>query len=284
MNSVPSVAARPRLERDRPGGAPDERPAPLGRFVRILLVMIALFAVMDAALFVAFGPVQMAIDVGLFVAYGAWLYVAWRRLKPEDTARFVTRLAMGIVVIIVANTILQPHLVSVLTIGTILPVIAVLPYLNDRQTRRFIGFTWIVGVFVAVMGEIMPSLLVLPPQMASGLRIVSMALAFGLALFLLWQFSTRLKGTARELGSLADLSSDLARTMDPRAIGDLMTQHLAPSRPTPPSAASATGTAANDRVLTYGYYPPERRARRRRVVRPGRLPGDARASSRTRAS
>ena len=54
-----------------------------------------------------------------------------------------------------------------------------------------------------------------------------MALAFGLALFLLWQFSTRLKATARELGSLADLSSDLARTMDPLRIGDLMAQHLA---------------------------------------------------------
>jgi diguanylate cyclase (GGDEF)-like protein len=221
--------------------------------------MIAVFAVTDAGFFVAFGPVQMAIDVALFAAYGAWLYLAWRRLKPEDTARFVTRLAMGIVVIIVANTILQPHLVSVLTVGTILPIIAVLPYLDDRQTRRFIGFTWVVGVFVAVMGEIMPSVLELPAAMAAGLRIVSMALAFGLALFLLWQFSTRLKGTARELGSLADLSSELARTMDPLRIGDLMAQHLAIA-----TDAAECGICywdpTNDRVLTYGYYPRERRA------------------------
>src|SRR6185312_16009159 len=89
-------------------------------------------------------------------------------------------------------------------------------------------------------------------------RVVSMAVAFGLALFLLWQFSTRLKATARELGSLADLSSDLARTMDPLRIGDLMAQHLALA-----TDAAECGICywdmPNDRVLTYGYYPRERR-------------------------
>ena len=258
MNTVPSVAARPRLERDRPGGAPDERPAPLGRFVRILVALTVGFAVLNVAMFVAFGPIQLAVDAALFAAYGAWLVLAWHRLQPGDTARFVTRLAMGIVVVIVANAILQPHLVPVLTLATILPIIAVMPYLDDRHIRRFIAFTWIVGVFVALMGEVMPSVFELPAAMAAAIRVVSMAIAFGLALFLLWQFSTRLKGTARELGSLADLSSDLARTMDPLRIGDLMAQHLAIA-----TDAAECGIcywdATNDRVLTYGYYPRERR-------------------------
>ena len=258
MNVVPSVAAQPRLERDRPGGARDDRPAPLGRFVRILVALSAGFAVLDAAMFVAFGPIQLALDVVLFAGYAAWLHVAWRRLKPGDTPRFVTRLAMGIVIIIVANAILQPHLVSVLTVATILPIIAVLPYLDDRHIRRFIAFTWIVGVFVALMGEIMPSVFELPAMTAAALRVVSMSVAFGLALFLLWQFSTRVKATARELGSLADLSSELARTMDPLRIGDLMAQHLALA-----TDAAECGICywdmPNDRVLTYGYYPRERR-------------------------
>ncbi|HEX7472082.1 MAG TPA: EAL domain-containing protein [Candidatus Limnocylindrales bacterium] len=259
MNTSPSEAARPRLQRDRPDSTPDARPLQLGRFVGILTVVTAVFAVMEGVAFLAFGPIQLAVDVALFVGYGVWLHVAWRRMPPGDAPRFVTRLAMGMILIIVANAILQPTFVPELTVATILPIIAVLPYLDGVQIRRFIVFTWIVGVFVALMGEVMPAVFVLPTGVSATLRVLSMALAFGLALFLLWQFSTRLKGTARELGSLADLSSDLARTMDPLRIGDLMAQHLALA-----TDAAECGICywdqANDRVLTYGYYPRERRA------------------------
>jgi diguanylate cyclase (GGDEF)-like protein len=258
MNTATTIAARPHLDGYGPGGTPDERPAPLGRFVRILLAIIGLVLALDAALFVAFGAIQFAIDVALFASYGGWLFVAWSRLRPGDTARFVTCVAIGMVAIVVANAILQPQLVPVLTISTILPILAVLPYLDDRHVRPFIAFTWIVGVFVALMGEVMPSAFAFPAPLAAVTRVVAMAVAFGLALFLLWQFSTRLKGTAREFGSLADLSSELARTMDPLRIGDLIAQHLAVA-----TDAAECGICywdpTNDRVLTYGYHPRERR-------------------------
>ena len=258
MNTVPSDSVHPRLERDR-RGAPESRPAPLLRFVRIFTALLVFVAVMDAVAFVAFGPIQLALDVVLFLVYAAWVNVAWHRMAPAGVPLFVTRLAIGMILIIVANAILQPHLVPVLTVATIVPIIAVLPYLDDSRIRWFIGFTWVVGIFVALMGEIMPSAFELPAVAAGALRVVSMGLAFGLALFLLWQFSTRMKATARELGSLADLSSALARTMDPLKIGDLMTQHMALA-----TDAAECGIcywdAANDRVLTYGYYPRERRA------------------------
>ncbi len=258
MNKVSTTGAWPRPDGRRPGVAPDERPAPLGRFVRILLALIGLALALDAALFAAFGAIQFAIDVALFAGYGGWLFVAWSRLRPGDTARFVTRAAMGMVAIVVANAILQPQLVPALTISTILPLIAVLPYLDDRHVRPFIAFTWIVGVFVALMGEVMPSAFAFPAPLAAVARVVAITAAFGLALFLLWQFSTRLKGSAREFGSLADLSSELARTMDPLRIGDLIAQHLALA-----TDAAECGICywdpANDRVLTYGYYPRDRR-------------------------
>jgi diguanylate cyclase (GGDEF)-like protein len=257
MNVVHSVAAHPRLERD-PSGAAPERPPQLARLVRILIVLIAIFALIDAAAFLVFGFPQLGIDVVLFVAYGAWLHIAWGRVQPADVPRFVTRLALGVSLLIVANVILQPNFVAVLTVGAMVPIITVLPYLEDRQLRRFIAFSWVIGVFVATMGEVMPSVFELPPLIAASLRVFTMAMTFGLALFLLWQFSTRLKGTARELGSLADLSSELARTMDPLRIGDLMAQHLALA-----TDAAECGICywdpSNDRVLTYGYYPRDRR-------------------------
>jgi GAF domain-containing protein len=55
------------------------------------------------------------------------------------------------------------------------------------------------------------------------------------------------------------MSSDLARSIDPSAVGDLIARHI----------ATATGVEEcgisywdreGDRVVTYGYFPPERRA------------------------
>ena len=259
MNTAPRAAARPRLERDRPGLSVEGRPVQLGRFVQILIALTAVFAVMDGLAFIVFGNLQLGADVILFVAYAGWLAVAWRRMPPGGAARFVTRLAFGMVLIIVVNAVLQPDLIPELTVATVLPIIAVLPYLDDRQIRRFIGFAWVVGVAVVLLGEVASSVVALPSPVGPALRVVTMALTYGLALFLLWQFSTRLKGAAHELGSLADLSSDLARTMDPLRIGDLMAQHLALA-----TDAAECGICywdpANDRVLTYGYYPRERRA------------------------
>src|SRR5262249_38290229 len=90
-------------------------------------------------------------------------------------------------------------------------------------------------------------------------RLPVLAAVFGLVLLLLWQFSTRLKTSARELGSLVELSSDVLESMDPRQIGDLTAAHLARA-----TGADECGICywdrPGDRVLTYGYYPVERRS------------------------
>src|SRR4029079_7696400 len=134
-----------------------------------------------------------------------------------------------------------------------------LPYLDDHALRRFIGFAWVIAMFVALMGAVMPPSIVLPAAYTTAFRIAVLGVVFGLALFLLWQFSTRLKTSARELGSLVELSSDVVETMDPRQIGDLTAAHLARA-----TGADECGICywdrPGDRVLTYGYYPVDRRS------------------------
>jgi diguanylate cyclase (GGDEF)-like protein len=114
-------------------------------------------------------------------------------------------------------------------------------------------------MFVAVMGEVLPTSIVLPAIYATTFRTAVLAAVFGLALFLLWQFSSRLKNSARELGSLVELSSDVLESMDPRQIGDMTAAHLARA-----TGADECGICywdrPGDRVLTYGYYPVERRS------------------------
>src|SRR5205814_2730549 len=119
--------------------------------------------------------------------------------------------------------------------------------------------TWVSGLLVASMGEFLPNQIDLPPTLSMALRIVTTALVFGLSLVLLRQNSNRLTGAARELRSIVALSSDLAQTMDPLTIGDLMAEHLARA-----TGADESGICywdrSGDRVLTYGYFPHDRRS------------------------
>ena len=235
-----------------------ERPEQIHRFVRVLVVAAFVFAVIEAATFIAYPYPQIGLNALLLGGLGAWLVLASRGLGPDRTVRFATQAGLAILGIIAANAILQPTIAPVLMVATIIPAIVVLPHLGERALGRFIVVSWLVGVLVAVAGEMAPVTTPMPATVGSALRVLSMGIIGGITLFLVWQFSSRLKSDARELGSLAALSSDLAQTMDPLRIGDLMAEHL----------AVATGAAecgicywdpAGDRVLTYGYYPRARR-------------------------
>jgi len=236
-----------------------QRLAQLGRFVRWLLPLTFLFTGIEVLTFLAFPQPAIALTALMIGSYGVWLLVAWRRARRTAIAAFATRMALGMFVIIVTQAIVQPQISAQLIVAAVLPVIVVMPYLENRALRTFIGFTWVIAIFVAAMGEVMPSSVALPAAYASVFRVAVLATVFGLALFLLWLFSTRLKTSARELGSLVELSSDVVETMDPLQIGDLTAAHLARA-----TGADECGICywdrPGDRVLTYGYYPVDRRS------------------------
>ena len=244
-----------------PSGEPADvhRLAQLGRFVRWLLPVTFVFTGIEGLTFLATPQPGIALTALLTGGYGLWVLVAWRRARRTAIAAFAARMAMGMLAVIVILAIIQPEASPQLTVAALLPVIVVLPYLDDRALRRFIVFAWIIAMFVAVMGEVLPTSIVLPAIYATTFRTAVLAAVFGLALFLLWQFSSRLKNSARELGSLVELSSDVLESMDPRQIGDMTAAHLARA-----TGADECGICywdrPGDRVLTYGYYPVERRS------------------------
>jgi len=248
------------------GGAPPSgeaadihRLAQLGRFVRWLLPVTFVFTAIEALTFLLSPQPAIALTAILTGGYGLWLLVAWRRARRTAVASFAARMAMGMLTVIVILAIVQPEASPQLTVAALLPVIVVLPYLDDHALRRFIGFAWVIAMFVALMGAVMPPSIVLPAAYTTAFRIAVLGVVFGLALFLLWQFSTRLKTSARELGSLVELSSAVLESMDPRQIGDMTAAHLARA-----TGADECGICywdrPGDRVLTYGYYPVERRS------------------------
>ena len=236
-----------------------ERPEQMDRFVRALMVAAFAFAAIEAVTFVIYPYPQIGLNALLLGGFGTWLATRRRGLIPERTAGFATQVGLGILGIIAINAILQPAIAGVLMVATVIPAIVVLPHLEARALGRFIALSWLIGVLVALAGEVAPISTPMPAAVASALRVLSMGIIGAITLFLVWQSSSRLKSDARELGSLAALSSDLAQTMDPLRIGDLMAEHLAVA-----TGASECGICywdpAGDRVLTYGYYPRDRRA------------------------
>jgi diguanylate cyclase (GGDEF)-like protein len=233
--------------------------AQLGRFVRWLLPVTFLFTGVELTTFLITPQPAIGLTAVLTGGYGLWVLVAWRRARHTTIASFAARMAMGMLAIITGLAILQPDATAQLTVAALMPVILVLPYLDDRALRRFVIFAWLIAMFVAIVGEVMPSTIVLPAGYATAFRTAVLAAVLGLAIFLLWQFASRLKTSARELGSLVELSSDVLESMDPRQIGDMTAAHLARA-----TGADECGICywdrPGDRVLTYGYYPVERRS------------------------
>ena len=233
--------------------------AQLHLFVRWINLVVFAFGLVLAIVSVVYPYPQEVIDAALLLGFAAWIRVAWRRAASGDVRPFVTRMALFILGIIVLNAVLQPVAVAELTVAALLPVVIVLPHLDDRSLRRLLFGTWLGCVFVAVMGELVPVTAPLPGGVTSLLRVSTMTITIGLIVMLLWQFTSRHKAATRELGSLVALSSDLAQTLDPRRIGDLMAEHMAVA-----TGADECGICywdrPGDRVLTYGYYPRERRA------------------------
>ena len=233
--------------------------AQLHLFVRWINLVVFAFGLVLTIVSVVYPYPQEVIDAALLLGFAAWIRVAWRRAASGDVRPFVTRMALFILGIIVLNAVLQPVAVAELTVAALLPVVIVLPHLDDRSLRRLLFGTWLGCVFVAVMGELVPVTAPLPGGVTSLLRVSTMTITIGLTVMLLWQFTSRHKAATRELGSLVALSSDLAQTLDPRRIGDLMAEHMAVA-----TGADECGICywdrPGDRVLTYGYYPRERRA------------------------
>ncbi len=236
-----------------------QRLAQLGRFVRWLLPITFVFTGIEVVTFLASPQPAIGATAVLTGGYGLWLRWAWNRARRTELTTFAAHMAIGMLIVIVALAIVQPDAAPQLTVASLLPVIIVLPYLDDRGLRRFIGFAWLVAMLVAVLGEVLHSTIVLPVAYTTIFRTAVLAAVLALALFLLWQFSSRLKTSARELGSLVDLSSDVVETMDPRQIGDLTAAHLARA-----TGADECGICywdrPGDRVLTYGYFPVDRRS------------------------
>ena len=248
----------PRIPTGQTGAIGLDDGAPqLRLFLRLVIPAVLAFAVIEAFLGLAFhDPAALLGAVGLTV-FGAWT-VGWclPRVGRVPIDGLVLRLALAMYLPILAAGLLLRDAIAV---ATLLPVAVALPYVGRRV---LVGLALLALAVAALAGgstAVLPEDGATPWGIVTALTIAAIATVFGLIALLVGQFAARLRSTTHELASVIELSTELAQTLDPREIGDLTARYVAQA-----IGADECGICywdeAGDRVLTYGYYPPERRA------------------------
>jgi diguanylate cyclase (GGDEF)-like protein len=226
-------------------------------FVRLAVPAALAFAIVDVLLAFAFGDVNAFVAAAGLTGFAGWA-AAWclPRIGRISIDRLVWRMALGMFVPIVMGGFLVRDAVA---IATLLPLALALPYLGRRSLIALGLLAVGLAVLVAVSGEVLPPDDAIPREIRTALSATTIATIFGLVALLVSQFAARLRAVSHELANVIELSTHLAQTLDPREIGDLTAWHVAVA-----IGADECGICywdeAGDRILTYGYYPPERRA------------------------
>ena len=237
----------------------EPRPAVhLRAFLRWLPPIALFFGFLDIAVGWRFDYLpNVGVGVSL-VGYAIWVTLLSRVQHRLSAARIARHLAIACFTIMTLVAILQANLRDLVPVGALLPVALLLPFVDARGLRWLVALAWTVGVGAAVVSGILPSASPIPPTIAFVIKTAALAVVLGLVLYRLHTFSASLKEGAAQLADLAAMSAELARTRDPLRVGDLIARHLATA-----VGADQAGICYWDRerdaVLTYGYFPADRR-------------------------
>ncbi|HSS36450.1 MAG TPA: diguanylate cyclase, partial [Patescibacteria group bacterium] len=234
----------------------DDGAVQLRLFLRLTVAATLGFAACEAILALAFRDLAALVGAIGLALFGMWT-AAWclPRVGRVPIDRLVYRLALAMYLPIVAGGLLLRDAVA---IATLLPVAIALPYVGRRKLAQLGLLALAVAALIGGAADALPPTEAVPRGLVTVLNVVAIATVFGLIALLVGQFAGRLRSTTHELANVIELSTELAQTLDPREIGDLTARFVALA-----TGADECGICywdeAADSILTYGYYPPERR-------------------------
>ena len=272
MTTTPSAPARGRPSAPPTGygrRSPHDRAtagttAPAGsvvilvRLFRLLAIVTLVIGAAEITIGILHGEVRATVMGLVGCAYGTWVLHHVRNIRSDRQERVVSQLAVATLGLIAVASGLQPSLGTAMAIGSLLPAVIVIPVVATRVLLRLLLLSGVVGVWSVVAGQTIPPS-GLPEHSQAIVAFVIMALAYAFLIAFLWEVSRRLKDTAADLRSVVTMSADLAKTLDPRLVGDRIAIHIARAVGADDCALSYWDRAT-DRVVTLGYEPPERRA------------------------
>lgn len=225
-------------------------------FVRLAIPTALAFAIVEMLLALLFRDLSAFFGAVGLAGFAVWA-ATWclPRIGRVAMDRLVWRLALAMFIPIVMGGYLLRDAVA---IATLIPLAMALPHVSRRALARLGLLAVGLAVLMAVITAALPRLDAIPGEIQTALSALAIATVFGLVALLVGQFAARLRSITHELANVIELSTQLAQTLDPREIGDLAAWYVAVA-----IGADECGICYwdpdTDRILTYGYYPPERR-------------------------
>ncbi|HET9346292.1 MAG TPA: bifunctional diguanylate cyclase/phosphodiesterase [Candidatus Limnocylindrales bacterium] len=256
---VPALADLPQSDSRAADARPDARQRQLAMLIRAVALAAAVIGAPEALIGLLYDDPRTAVLGLVALGYGTWLAREAGRLAAAGRSRVVARIAMVTLLVIALASALQPTIGPAMAIAALLPAVLTLPFLDASHVRRVLGLAGVVGVWSMLASQILHGSGRIPDHLTSALAFLALVLAFGLLLVFLLEVSRRMKSTADDLRSIVAMSNDLSRTMDPQLVGDRIARHIARAVGANDCALSYWDRP-NDRVVTLGYFPLERRS------------------------
>lgn len=199
------------------------------------------------------------VAVGLVAGvFGAWLLAERASSRDRSAASIATRVALMTQITSIFAVAAEPSIGLPIAMGSLVPVVMALAYVERRTLASLMIASAFVGMFAAVAPSLMPWGSHFGNALDTIIPTTTLIIVYGLFQLFLYNASVQVTDTASELRHALEMSHELAGTLDPQKVGNLIAKHMA-------SAAGATDCAlstwdrSEDRLTTYGYHPPDRR-------------------------
>jgi diguanylate cyclase (GGDEF)-like protein len=164
----------------------------LSRFAAATIGVVAFFALSSLPIFMETGDVASAIGGGVMAALALVMIYGRRQLLRGRVGRAAGIIVAGWLGGMLASAAIPPP-VPALAAAPILAVAFALAFLRGRRLTAALVAAWLVAVAVAIIIELTPASLDLPPEIAAGLRVAGMAAVVGLACLMLYRHRRRLE-------------------------------------------------------------------------------------------
>jgi diguanylate cyclase (GGDEF)-like protein len=185
----------------------------LRRFLALLIPFFIGIGVIQFVVYIVYGASSSAVAAALALGYAAVLLAALRALRAHALGRAVLLIAGGLIAFGVLYALFVPTAAAAVLVVPILAVAIALPYLDRDRLRAVIIGAWIAAVVTVAMLEIAPTTTVAPPWLVSALRIGQLGAAVALVMYLLWEYSSRLKAALAEEAAANAASREAQETV-----------------------------------------------------------------------
>jgi diguanylate cyclase (GGDEF)-like protein len=185
----------------------------LRRFLALLAPFCFALAAVQLAAAVAFASVGDGIGAAVLATYGGILVLANMELRAGRLVRSLFLTSGGLVAAAFVYGLVVPSAAAAAIVAPILAVAIVLPYLEREQLRGMIVASWVATVTIVALVEIIQPTSPNPAWFVATTRVALLATVVGLVMYLLWEFSSRLKAALAEEEAANAASSEAKETV-----------------------------------------------------------------------